>query len=296
VSDGPWAEAPEAEGLADALRSSLDDKYVAASNEQMNDALMEMLDSMSPAEALNFGSALGRIGKSASQLIADPTFRQVASAALPIVGGLVGGPVGAGLGSLAAGALAGPAPTAAAPRSAPAPARATPVSAPAAAPAAAPGPTAPVSPTLGVSSLAAAGPAVAAIPSAPAPVVPAIPPSATAPSLPPSVAGGSHAAKQCLVLTHQRDVLQALLATALGQHGRLEVSGIPVARLLAMLSEMFAQAAADADELMYLGQQAEPADSTAENDLAGSFPSLYRDLVGADDLEIAEAARWEELD
>jgi hypothetical protein len=271
AGEAGWTEALEAEGLADALRSSISDEYATASNEQMGDALMEMLDSMSPAEALNFGSALSRIGKSAGQLVADPAFRQVASAALPIAGGLIGGPMGAGLGSLAAGALAGPAapPPAAARPTPPPPTRTAPAPAPAAAPAPAPSARA-------------------------IPPPPATPPPGT--GLPGSVAGGSQAAKQCLVLTHQRDMLQALLATALGRHGRLQVSGIPVAQLLALLSELFAQAAADADELMYLGGQADAAESAGEDDLADSFRSLYHDLLGADDLEFTEAAGWEGLD
>jgi hypothetical protein len=40
-----------------------------------------------PAEAFNFGSALDRIGKSASQLVSDPRFVSVAGTALPILGG-----------------------------------------------------------------------------------------------------------------------------------------------------------------------------------------------------------------
>jgi hypothetical protein len=100
------------------------------------------------------------------------------------------------------------------------------------------------------------------------------------------------------VLTQQPEVLRGLLATALGQHGRQRISGIPVAQLLAMLSQVFGQAAADADELMYLGQQADATESALLGDApAGPARSLYGDLLGADNLELAEAAPgWDGLD
>jgi hypothetical protein len=94
------------------------------------------------------------------------------------------------------------------------------------------------------------------------------------------------------VLTRQSDALKALVATALGQHGRQQISGVPVAQILSMLSQVYGQAAADADELMYLGQQPEAAESVL--DVPGRSPqSLYADLLGADNLELAEAAGWD---
>jgi hypothetical protein len=110
------------------------------------------------------------------------------------------------------------------------------------------------------------------------------------------VAGGSAAAAQGLVLTQHPDVLRGLLATALGQHGRRRVSGIPIAQLLALLSQVFGQAAADADELMYLEQQADATESVLDEAPAGSVRSLYTDLVVADNWEIAEAAGWGGVD
>ena len=50
------------------------EEYADASDEEMDDALANVLDAMSPAEAFNFGSALSQIGKSASQLVSDPAF------------------------------------------------------------------------------------------------------------------------------------------------------------------------------------------------------------------------------
>lgn len=110
------------------------------------------------------------------------------------------------------------------------------------------------------------------------------------------MAGGSAAAAQGLVLMHQPDVKRAVLATALGQHGRQQVSGIPVAQLMALLSQVFGQAAADADELRYIGS-ADAAEGVVPDDpRAGSARSLYIDLLGADNLELAEAPGWDGLD
>jgi hypothetical protein len=303
-----WAETLEAEEFGDVLRSAMREEYADASVEEMGDALVNVLDSMSPAEAFNFSSALDRIGKSASRLTSDPTFIQIARTAAPIAGGalgtMVGGPVGTALGSklgsLAVSAL---------------PARAASPSAGAKPVAAAPVPGTAAMPPPGMPPPAAAAPGVvASLPGAAAMPPPGMPPpaAATPVAAPPepgaartprseiplalgpasSVAGGSAAAAQCLVLTQHPDVLCCLLATALGHHGRQQVSGLPVAQLLGMLSQVIGQAAADADELMYLGQQADAAESVLENASASSVLSLYTDLLGADNLELAEAAGW----
>jgi hypothetical protein len=262
----------------------LHEGYADASDEEMSDALANVLDSISPAEAFNFASALDRIGKGASQLISDPTFAAVAQTALPILGGaagtMIGGPVGTALGgklgSLAASAL----PT----RPGPAQATAQPV-------AAAPAQTAAVAAPPGMAPAAVAA-------AAPAASIPAITPPGIPPSVPGSaspVAGGSAAAAQGLVLTQQPDVLKSLLATALGQHGTQTVSGVPVAQVLGLLSQVFGKAAADADELMYLGQQSDAVEGVPDG-ADDSVDSLYADLLGADNLELAETARWDWLD
>jgi hypothetical protein len=280
-----WTERLDAEDLADVLRSVLHEGYADASDEEMSDALANVLDSISPAEAFNFASALDRIGKGASQLISDPTFAAVAQTALPILGGaagtMIGGPIGTALGgklgSLAASAL----PT----RPGPAQPTAQPV-------AAAPAPTAAVVPSPGIMApavVAAAAPAA----SAPAVTPPGIPPPVPGSASP--VAGGSAAAAQGLVLTQQPDVLKSLLATALGQHGTQTVSGVPVAQVLGLLSQVFGKAAADADELMYLGQQSDATESVPDG-ADDSVDSLYADLLGADNLELAETAGWDWLE
>jgi hypothetical protein len=276
AGEAGWETMPA--DLAEALRSALHDGYSDASDAEMDDAVANVLDSMSAAEAFNFASALNQIGKGAGQLISDPTFQAVARTALPavagIAGGAIGGPLGAAVGSqlgnLAVSAL--PARPAAAP---PAPSAPRPAAAPlAAVPPAPPVPLAPAAP-----------PAAPPAPAAPPP--PAAPPAAS------PVAAGSAAAAQGLVLTQQPEVLRSLLATALGQHGRQTVSGIPVAQVLGMLSQVFGQAAADADELMYLDQQPDSAESVLPDAWAESADALYADLVGADNQELAEAASWE---
>ena len=270
-----WTEGLDDEELADVLRSTLHESYADASDDEMEDALANVLDSLSPAEAFNFASALNRIGKGASRLMSDPAFVSVAHTALPVLGGaagtLIGGPagtaVGGKLGSLAASALPTP------PRPAPVTAR------PAAAAASAPG--IPASATQPV--VAAPAPSAAAI------TAPGVPPQ---PGLASPAAGGSAAAAQGLVLTQQPDVLRSLLATALGQHGRQTVSGVPVAQVLGLLSQVFGKAAADADELMYLGQQPDAAESVLDA-ADDSADLLYADLLGADNLELAEATGWD---
>jgi hypothetical protein len=265
------------------LRSTMREEYADASDEEMGDALENVLGAMSPAEALNFGSALNQIGKSANRLASDPAFIQAVRTAAPIAGGalgtVIGGPVGTALGSklgsLAANAL---------PAGAPPPSAAA-VAAPPAAGVPAPGIPAP----------AAAQPVAAT----PVPSATAMPPAELPPPTPgpaSSVTGGSAAAAQALVLTQQTDVLRSLLATALGQHGRQQVSGLPAAQVITLFSQILGQAAADADELMYLGQQADAPESLPEEASAGSARSLYTDLLGADNLELAEAAEWDGLD
>ena len=262
ADEGGWIGDLEAEDLADVLRSAMREEYADASDEEIGDAHANVLDSVSPAEAINFASVLNRIGKSASQLVSDPTFASVAGTALPILGGaagtLVGGPAGTAVGTALARAATSALPAQPAPRAAP------------------------------------ARPAAAAPAPSTAVAAPVISPPSPGPTS--AVAGGSAAAAQGLVLTQQPDVLRSSLATALGQHGRKQVSGVPAAQLLGLLSQVFGQAAADADELTYLEQQADDAESVPGDPPASSLRSLYADLLGADNFELAEAAGLDGLD
>jgi hypothetical protein len=265
VAPPAWRTEPELQDLADGLRSALRDEYADAGDQEMQDAVTSMLGSLSPAEAFSFGSVLNQLSKGAGQVLKDPTFKAVAGTALPlagrvvgtIYGGPVGGEIGGSLGNLAAGALTG-----------------------------------------GGQPVPAARPAApAATPTAPAPAPPLVPAAAPTPATAPApalsaVAGGSDAAKQALVLSKQQDVLRSLLATALGQIGQTAVSGIPNAKLLSEMSRLFGEAAADADALMYLRQESESAEAAADGE--GSPATLYADLLGVDNLELAEAAEWGE--
>jgi hypothetical protein len=112
---------------------------------------------------------------------------------------------------------------------------------------------------------------------------------AAAPVAVPPVAGGSAAAAQGLVLTQQPDVLKALLSLAMGQHGKRSANGVPVAQIMGLLSSVFGQAAADADELQYLDQEGAEAESEALDGEARYGRELYPVLLEAENAELAEA-------
>jgi hypothetical protein len=238
--------------LAETLRDVLAEDYSDADPEDLEEALAEVLESMSPAEAFNFGKALKQIQRSAKSVVANPLFKQVAGAALPIAGGavgtLLGGPVGTALGSSLGNAAAG---------------------------------------ALGGGRPAGRGRPAAGALSALTGALPGIGRAV------PAVAGGSAAAAQGLVLTQQPDVLKSLLALSMGQHGQKAVNGVPVAKVMNMLSSVFGQAAADADELMYLGGEGF-ADSgevayDADTDESYGGRELYTTLLDADNAELADA-------
>ena len=296
--DADWIDPLLTDDPLAVLRSALREEYADASDAEMAGALDNVLGAMSPAEAFNFGSALNQIGKSATRLAADPAFQQIVRTAAPVAGGalgtFIGGPLGTAigtqLGNMAVSALPARAAPASPPQlpppppqSVPEPAASAPLaSVPASAIAALPS-AAPVTVVAASAQPVAAGAATGgASPATPAPPSPAS-----------SVAGGSAAAAQGLVLTQHPDVLQGLLATALGKHGRQQVSGIPVAQLLALLGRVFEQAAADADALMYLERQVDASEGILQGPPADSVSSLYGDLIGADNLELADALEWE---
>ena len=278
----------------------------------MSDAVDNVLDSMSAAEASYFGSALSKMGKSASRLVSDPVFAQIVRTAAPIAGGalgtVIGGPAGTALGSQLGNLAAKALPAPAAPRPVPASPGGT-----CARPADSCGGRAgSCDPGTQRRGGVPAGTPPPPTPPAGEPAPAQHDPSAEAikhppnyhPGYPAAIHGsrifGSRglkpAAAQGLVLSQQPEVLRSLLATALGQHGRQQVSGVPVAQLLTLFSQVIGQAAADADQLMYLEQQADVAESVLDDAPAGSVRSLYADLLGADNLELAEAAGWEGLD
>jgi len=116
------------------FEDAVDDELVA-----LTDAMSGVLDAVTPAEAFNIGKAFSQLGKGASQVVQDPTVRQIAATAAPLAGGAVGtafgGPVGTAVGSslgAAAGKALAPSPAPAPPAAPPAPAAAvTPMKPPA---------------------------------------------------------------------------------------------------------------------------------------------------------------------
>jgi len=122
-------------------------------------------------------------------------------------------------------------------------------------------------------------------------------PSMTSPSrMPaPAAAAGSAAATKALVLTQQPQVLKSLLALALGEHGRKSVDGMQVGAVMNLLSTIFSQAAADADELAYARPDTESSfleDAYAyESDPlapAERADAMYSALLSAENAELAE--------
>ena len=275
--DEGWADEDWRSGTQDAvagMRLVLSDEYAHATDAEMEEALADVMDAMSPTEAFNFGSALNQIGRGAGQVFSDPTFASIARTALPIAGGalgtVIGGPVGTALGSqlgtIAANAL--PPPPAARPPGRPS----------------VPGPGV-VLPGLPVAPAPAAA--------HPQPGVPGAPPGAAGSP----VVGGSTAAAQGLVLAGHPMLKRALASAAFGQHGQQQVAGISVAQLLGMLSQVMGQAAADADELLYLSggpSQVATEDWQGEGEgdsegwSSGGDLGLYTSIIDADDLEFAE--------
>ncbi|WP_344496426.1 hypothetical protein [Nonomuraea monospora] len=297
-----WDEAGSLieQGLGFVLREVLSDEYGGAGEEDYDYALEVMLDELSPAEAIGFANAFRQIQGGASRALAHPFVAQGLQRALPTgaaaLGTLIGGPagnlIGTRLGTLAAGALAGrgtppqfgavppqyTAVPAVPPQFIPVPPQipGVPSAPPATIPATAPPPGFPAIPA------GAAGAVPAVVVEPPAPV--------------PAVAEGSAAAAQGLVLACQPDVLAALLALCLGRHGARRIGGVPVARVMGMLSDVFAQAAADADELAYYDGLAYGADEDATDfgestdaggPSLGSGRALYTAFMDAENEELA---------
>ncbi|NEA33395.1 hypothetical protein [Streptomyces sp. SID13031] len=220
----------------DVLRRTLHESYADAGDEELEEALAGMLDTMSPAESFNFSQALNQIGRSTGRVLSDPTVASISRQALPVAGGalgtVIGGPAGTAIGG-----------------------------------------------QLGTR-------AAAALPASARPSPTGVPPAFGRAAGSP-VAGGSDAALQALVLSQQPQLLQSLLAAALGGHGQPQVAGVPVAKMLGMFSEVIGQAAADADELLYL-EQGDP-DAESGGEPVEPARSLYTALLDADNLELAEA-------
>jgi hypothetical protein len=217
----------DSRGLGDVFGDLLDDEYADATPEELDEALLDVLDELSVAEGSFFTSALRQI----DQTLRDPAVARVAVTALPLAGGaagtLVGGPIGTaigtGLGTTVAKSLGGPPGAAATPG--------TPKTV-------APGP-----------SGAAATPGTPK-PPAPGPSAAAATPETPKTAAPGSVESGSASALRGLLMSQDPRVLSALGSLAVGTAGRTSIDGVPAGAIASALSEIFAAAARDAEKLV----------------------------------------------
>jgi hypothetical protein len=108
----------------------------------------------------------------------------------------------------------------------------------------------------------------------------------------PPVAAGSPAAATGFLLSQTRPALLATLATAMGDHGSRAIDGVQVAEIMRLLSEVYAEAARDADELQQGSSDASRYPLDGESDLGPPVDgarALYTALVAAETEALSEA-------
>ena len=105
---------PDLDWEASLIEAMRDDVAAYATPEFLDETLLDLLESLDPAEAINLGKALSQIQKGAAAVLEDPTVRQIAQVAAPIAGAAIGGPVGAQIGAVV-GSQLGPPPAAPSP-------------------------------------------------------------------------------------------------------------------------------------------------------------------------------------
>lgn len=270
--DPEWLD--EFAELAESFREGLHEYYQFAPPEAVEDALFNVMETMTPAEGFNFTKVLSQIGKAGQQVLQDPTVGHYAKTILPVAGATIGtiygGPagtaIGGQLGQAAASAFSG---------------KPTPTTRPPQAQAIQPSPQAVPPAAVQVSPQSGSPAAVQASPHA-----------------------GSTAAAQLLQLTQNPDVLKSLLALALGSLGKQAIpvgqgdQKVQVGAVMNMLNALTAQATTDADELLRDRQDlsAYLRDSEGEFMVDPSVPeeraqALYATLLNAENesLGFAEA-------
>lgn len=259
VDFGPeWST--EDDDLADVLRDVLHEDYADAGADELDDALESVLAELSPAESINFAKALRRITSGAGSVLSNPLVTRAVRAGLPVgtgaLGAVLGGPTGASLASNLGSTVA---------KALPGRKLNTPrpvVSSPP--------PT--IQPSVGM---------------------PTVPPVADPTVVDPAVAAGSAAAAQGLVAMDNPLVGQALASLAFGASGSPTVGSVPVAEVVKMLSSIFNQAAADADELGFHRSADVEADSLGylDDELDAPGRSLYVTLMDLQNADL-EAEGW----
>jgi hypothetical protein len=112
----------------------------------------------------------------------------------------------------------------------------------------------------------------------------------------PPVAAGSPAAATAAVLSQMRLPLLATVSTAMGEHGRKTIDGVAVNEIMKLLSQVFTQAASDADELQQGSSEPAAYLLDAEGDVqadpaapADRARALYTALVAAETEALSEA-------
>lgn len=235
-----WAE------LAEVLRDAVHENYQHAAPEEMEEALFNILDQMTPAEGVNFTSALRQVGNAGQKVLKDPTIGQIARTGLPIAGATIGtiygGPmgtaVGGKLGQAAGQAFSGGKKGQGIP------------SAPSMTPT-----TSPQGEPTGIATgsnlrQAATQPFSGEKKEQGMATVP----STTTQSSPQS---GSTAAAQLLQLIQNPVMLTSLLALALGSHGRKSIplgkegQSVQPGELMALFVKLASEAASDAEQLLW---------------------------------------------
>jgi hypothetical protein len=106
--------------LAEAFGEAFGDEYAYATPDELDAGLLSVQEALTPAEAINFTSALRQIRKGATRALTHPTVAQLAASGIPLAGAaagtLLGGPAGTAMGSklgaVAAKALSGGPPAA----------------------------------------------------------------------------------------------------------------------------------------------------------------------------------------
>lgn len=96
---------PDDDLFAEVLLDALNEAYGDADDKELDEAVTEMLESVSPAEAYGLAKAITQIGRGAGTITSDPTFGRIAATVLPAAFGTVGASVGGPVGAAAAGRL-----------------------------------------------------------------------------------------------------------------------------------------------------------------------------------------------
>jgi hypothetical protein len=83
---------PDLDWEASLIEAMRDDLPAYATLELLDETLLDLLESLDPAKAINLGKALSQIQTGAAAVLGYPTVRHIAQVAAPIARAAVGGP------------------------------------------------------------------------------------------------------------------------------------------------------------------------------------------------------------